>query len=217
MGTKLDTERTRANMIEAAGELFARDGFHGVTVREICLRAGASLSALGYHFGDKDGLYREVLEAAIECETLTKEQSALLDSMPPRKALLAYVEQYAANLLAPGGPDWRVLLIEREYLDPSPAFQELLDRKLRPELRRLQDLVSRAAGVPDGEGVLLSTLVLFGIVSSLFAYRRAIEILAPGLQDRCREGEFFPRLVVDLMLRTARFGVEDKTSKSSGR
>ena len=104
MGTKSDSDRTRANMVEAAGKLFARDGFHGVTVREICAAAGASLSALNYHFRDKDGLYREVLEVAIECETLGKAEAARLASLPPRKALVHYVEQYAANLLAPGDP-----------------------------------------------------------------------------------------------------------------
>ncbi len=214
MGTKTDTDRTRTNMIEAAGQLFAQHGFHGVTVRDICARADASLSALNYHFRDKDGLYREVLESAIQCETLPQEQLAVLESLPPRKALLQLVQQHTSNLLAPGGPDWRVLLIEREYLDPSPAFEELLNRKLRPELQWLRELIARAARVPDGDSVQLSTVVMYGIISSLFAYRRAIEILAPGLQDRCRDGDMFPRLVVDLMLRTARFGIEDKVSKS---
>ncbi len=58
MGTKADTDRTRSNMIEAAGELFAKHGYHGVSVRDICTRASASLSALNYHFRDKDGLFK---------------------------------------------------------------------------------------------------------------------------------------------------------------
>ncbi len=217
MGTKIDTDRTRANMIAAAGELFARHGFHGVTVREICARARASLSALNYHFRDKDGLYRDVLEVAIECETLTAEQLAALESLPPRQALTQLVEQYTATLLAPGGPDWRVKLIEREYLDPSPAFEELLNRKLRPDLQRLRQLVSQAARTPDSDEVLLSTFVMYGIVSSMFAYRRAIEILAPGLEGRCRDSDTFPQLIVDLMLRTARFRGKAKPRKTPAR
>src|SRR5262245_13744137 len=125
MGTKADTDRTRASMIEAAGELFAKHGFHGVSVRDICTRANASLSALNYHFRDNDGLYGQVLDSAIAVDTPSPEQLILLESLPPREALMHVIGDYVQRLLAKGGPDWRTLLLEREYLDPSPPFRKL--------------------------------------------------------------------------------------------
>jgi AcrR family transcriptional regulator len=62
---------TRERLIEAAGQLFADHGFRKVTVREICRVARANVAAVNYHFGDKLGLYREVLDTAISAQEAT--------------------------------------------------------------------------------------------------------------------------------------------------
>nr|WP_062340438.1 TetR/AcrR family transcriptional regulator [Herbidospora sakaeratensis] len=60
---KRGVERRRA-MVDAAIELFARQGVRGTGVAAIAERAGAAPSALIHHFGSKDGLVRAVLEEA---------------------------------------------------------------------------------------------------------------------------------------------------------
>ena len=57
-------DETRERLIRAAGAEFARRGFHEASVRTICREAGANISAIKYHFGSKEGLYREVVETA---------------------------------------------------------------------------------------------------------------------------------------------------------
>ncbi len=52
----------RDRLIEAARELFARDGFDAASVRDITARAHANLGAITYHFGSKEALYHAVIE-----------------------------------------------------------------------------------------------------------------------------------------------------------
>jgi AcrR family transcriptional regulator len=53
---------SRERLIEAARQLFARDGFDAASVRDITARARANLGAITYHFGTKEALYHAVIE-----------------------------------------------------------------------------------------------------------------------------------------------------------
>jgi TetR/AcrR family transcriptional regulator, regulator of cefoperazone and chloramphenicol sensitivity len=64
---------TRERLLAEAARLFADQGFRKVTVREICRAADANVAAINYHFGDKLGLYRDVLQSAIDVMQATSE------------------------------------------------------------------------------------------------------------------------------------------------
>lgn len=52
--------RTRARVLTAATELFARDGYAAATIRDIAKRAGMSTGAVFANFKDKAALYRAI-------------------------------------------------------------------------------------------------------------------------------------------------------------
>ena len=52
---------SRERILDSAATLFASRGYDGVSTRELARSARVNLSAIGYHFGGKDKLYREVL------------------------------------------------------------------------------------------------------------------------------------------------------------
>jgi len=56
---------TRREILQAAEESFAAAGFAGATTRQVANRAGVNVATLHYHFGNKEGLYRAVLEEAV--------------------------------------------------------------------------------------------------------------------------------------------------------
>src|ERR1700736_6249790 len=61
---EIGEENTRDKILNAAGEVFAEQGFEGATVRAITQRAGVSDAAITEHFRDKAELYaRVVLDA----------------------------------------------------------------------------------------------------------------------------------------------------------
>ena len=62
---KRDADRTRERILRVAIDEFAAKGYSGARVEAICRAARANPRMLYHHFGDKDGLYLNVLEEVI--------------------------------------------------------------------------------------------------------------------------------------------------------
>src|SRR4029450_7619084 len=67
---------TRRRLLEAATELFAREGLHGATSTRIARAAGVATGTFYLHFPDKQGLFREIVLAAL-AELRARVRSAL--------------------------------------------------------------------------------------------------------------------------------------------
>jgi AcrR family transcriptional regulator len=61
IGREEGSQATSERLLDAAEALFASRGLAGASVREITTEAGANVAAVNYHFGNKLGLYREVV------------------------------------------------------------------------------------------------------------------------------------------------------------
>ncbi|MFM9379021.1 TetR/AcrR family transcriptional regulator [Gordonia sp. VNK21] len=60
--TTTENPTTRSRLIDAAEELLLTRRYDAVSVRGICARAGANVSAVHYHFGSKENLVAALLE-----------------------------------------------------------------------------------------------------------------------------------------------------------
>src|SRR5918996_3809243 len=58
--------RTEAAILEAAEEVFRRDGFHGATIERIAEAADVSVGTIYFHFGSKEALYLALVERALD-------------------------------------------------------------------------------------------------------------------------------------------------------
>src|SRR4030095_5468432 len=91
---------TRQRLLEAALEVFARDGFRGATIERICRRAGANIAAAHYHFGDKRRLYAAVFAHAERRALASGPTDAAADGGPEAR-LRAHVASFLHRLLDP--------------------------------------------------------------------------------------------------------------------
>ena len=123
-------ENTRAKILNAAGEVFAEEGFEGATIRAITERAGVNVAAVNYHFRDKAELYTRVVVDACAA------RAALRDAMAegaatPEERLRSLIHHFMEYLLDPTRPDWMHRLKAREMANPTAALDELV-KNLRP-------------------------------------------------------------------------------------
>lgn len=56
-------QHTRAKLLAAASQVFAKKGYSGATVKEIADLAGVNISLISYHFKGKEGVFRELVES----------------------------------------------------------------------------------------------------------------------------------------------------------
>jgi AcrR family transcriptional regulator len=56
------SEDVKTRILEAARKLFARQGYAGTSVRQICEEAGANVALVSYHFGGKEKLWLAIIE-----------------------------------------------------------------------------------------------------------------------------------------------------------
>lgn len=151
---------TRERLLNAAAQLFAARGFRDVTIREICGEAGANVAAVNYHFGDKVGLYRDVLGKAIETMRSTTEAARQAGAGgTPEQRLRAYIRVFLRRVAGGGRDHWIHQLMARELADPTEALDLITEQVIRPRLAYLGDIVAQMLDRPAGdEGVLACVL-----------------------------------------------------------
>ncbi len=150
---------TRQRLLDAAVRLFADRGFGRVTVREICQEARANVASVNYHFGDKLGLYREVLQRAITTMRATTEAAQRAgDGQPPEEQLRRFLHVFLRRVAADPSVTWIHRLMNREVLDPTPALDAIVEQGIQPRLRYLSEVVAAIIGCdPADERVARAT------------------------------------------------------------
>jgi len=161
---KQDPEGVRADILAIALEEFSRNGLSGARMDEIAAKTRTSKRMIYYYFGDKEGLYRLVLEEAYR-KVRTGEEGLMLDHLAPGEALRQLAEftfdHHSRN------PDFiRLVMIENihhgEYLKHSEVIRNLNEAAIS----RVETIYRK--GVADGtfrEG--LSPLAIHWQISAL--------------------------------------------------
>ncbi|MFG0262256.1 MAG: CerR family C-terminal domain-containing protein [Novipirellula sp. JB048] len=147
------TADTRHRLLMAAGPVFANRGFHHATVREICGEANVNIASVGYYFGDKLGLYREVIERVRQsCEHAFPVPPCFGDE--PRYDLFCLIHTLLSRILAEDEGGWETLLFLRELQNPTAVFRELVNEFFRPLFERIRSAVQAIMGQPVAPHVI---------------------------------------------------------------
>ena len=151
---------TPERILQAAGEIFGREGFKAATIRRIAEAADANVAAINYHFRDKEGLYAAVLENLFsQCLTKFPADMGLGPDPSVQDRLKALIRAMLHRLLSNEG--WAGLsgqgkLIAREFLEPTPSFEPIIEKYIRPQKNILLGIVEEILGQEAPTGIKIS-------------------------------------------------------------
>jgi AcrR family transcriptional regulator len=216
------SKATRLKLLEAAGEVFAAEGFRNGTIQQISERAGTNIAAVNYHFGDKEQLYGAVIDYAHRCalEHYPADREGGAATGTAEERLSAHVESFVARLFDRGRPAWHAKLMTREMVDPTPELDRLVRERISVNHARIGELVREILGAAaDPETVRLSVL---SIVGQCVFYRHSAPVvtrlypdLAGGTETETRRiGAHVARFSIAAL---GQIRASAKSSKKGGR
>ena len=175
LGTQARGEDTRRRILETALDLFAAQGYEGASTRQIAEGAGVNLPAIQYYFGNKEGLYRAIIED-ITADT-DRHMSALVERVrialdaaeTPREevaALLCEMLETFMGLVTSGTQvESRRLIFARAEIEETPGLDTLHENGMRQIFNPCLGLLSRIHDKPiTDQEMTVRTLALIGQV-----------------------------------------------------
>ncbi len=151
-GGRLPRRERRAQLLEAALEVFVAQGYHAAAMDDIADRAGVSKPVLYQHFPGKLELYLALLDQA--CVTIIDAvREALRSTTDNKQRVAATVEAFYSYVAAETGA---FRLVFESDLTSEPAVREQVDRVTHECAAAIAEVIHDDTGLTDDASMLLA-------------------------------------------------------------
>jgi AcrR family transcriptional regulator len=210
-GRREDGATTKAQILEAAGWVFAEKGFDRATGKEIAERAGSNSAAVNYYYGGIEGLYTAVLIEAHR-RLLTYDKLVALAEGPGEAVgkLETLIGQIARTIIGPASSSWALRVLSREILSPSPAFPALVQQEILPKKLVVTGIIGEILGLAHDDPVVtrcaLNIIAPFAML--LVGNKQIFTRILPGINSGGLEAQeamvqHFQRFAIAGLMATA--------------
>ena len=142
-------DRSREDILDAAGRLMAARGFDGTSISALAKESGLPASSIYWHFGSKEGVLMAVMErGAEEFAKLTSIEN--LPSAGSRAEKLAWVFQRAARIIEES-PEFLRLQTVLLLSAPAGGANEVVLRLRQQQRDGLRDALALCFSEPGSE------------------------------------------------------------------
>ncbi|RYY72094.1 MAG: TetR/AcrR family transcriptional regulator [Chitinophagaceae bacterium] len=117
-------------IMEAAEELFAENGFNGTSVRDISEKAGVNLAMISYYFGSKDKLLEAIFSLRGESTKLVLEEIVNKPNLPSIEKVYLLIDHYIKKI-TDQQCFHRIMVREQSVNNSGPIAALILNLKKR--------------------------------------------------------------------------------------
>jgi len=155
-GQRLPRRERRAQLLEAAREVFVAQGYHAAAMDDIAVAAGVSKPVLYQHFPGKLELYLALLDQSGEA-MLAAVDAALASTTDNKQRVADTVSAYFAFVEDPGGA---YRLIFESDLTNEPGVRSRVEKFADGCAERMSRVIAEDTGLTDAESLLLAAGLL---------------------------------------------------------
>jgi AcrR family transcriptional regulator len=179
-------EETRARLLAAAADVFAKKGYERASVDDIAQAAGFTKGAVYWNFASKEELFLALVQ---------EREAALLDEF--FAAAAARSDDYVANLTevfkrrAPDPNEWKIWMEFRLYASRRPALARKMKKQGDEAFQALVAALDQRISQTPGRQPPLSTAVLARLYVAIFDGINQQRAIDPASVD----DDLFPTLL----------------------
>lgn len=192
--SKFSTNEEALNAIfKVSIPLFAKQGFSGVSIRQVATAVGVSIATIYHHFPDKEALYLASIDASFKDKAIVLED-ALQPGGNTEDQLRRFIVSFT-NLMA-NDENFR-LLLQRELLEGNTErLSSLANNVFLTQFENVLKLAERISPKSDPHMTAIS------LVSLIFYHLEAAPIRAflPGGRPEHDDPEFIANHVCSLLI-----------------
>lgn len=148
MSAKVNSKQdAKKCILESAAKLFSKLGLDKTSTRDISKDSHANISLISYHFGGKEGLYREVMrEFALKVREQVQPTITEFRSQPMTKELFRKeVETMVDNMIAMRTAHPEIsLILAREKIEGMPLSKEVHEEVFYPLIQNFFQMFKAA-------------------------------------------------------------------------
>jgi len=181
--SRMSTEERRASILTAIRSVFAEQGFHGTTTKQLATAAGVSEALLFKHFPSKDAMYAAIQEACWS-EVAERELHRMSQLQPGTSSLVMLVYMLANKIISGHAvahqthPNQFEKLMLRSMLDDGVFARGMLKRFDQGWLSKFEECVKAAHKAGD-----LDRKTIPGRIAGWFVHDLAVMVMIQLLRD----------------------------------
>lgn len=154
----------RSALLKAGEKLFAVDGYHGISLRDVAREANVKLSLLMYHFETKENFYYTIFAERQFINDERVRRLGMIEDFTAVGALEEIVDAFIGPVLAlhdQADSIWFARLVLREASDPSSQDRKVISELFDPLARTFIDALRQA--LPDKQAGFHEWAYLFSV------------------------------------------------------
>lgn len=186
-------EESIARILDAAEQLFAEFGYHGVTLKDVAARVGISSTLIHYHFKGKESIFEAVwarrapISARNRLEAMRRYAEAAGDKITVEGALHAWIDT-DLNMQLEEAEQWTAFgKIAAQANSAAGWGAEKMTKYFNPVVLALIELLKKAMPDCDEQTIFWGYHFLSGAMTHNMARTQRLDELSHGL---CSSSDF---------------------------